>query len=322
MRLFTTLLAAWLVLAGAAAAQAADVLRLAVLKFGTVNWELNVIQHNGFDTANGFSMQVTGMAGGPASKIAFQGGEADIIVSDWIWVARQRAAGRDYVFIPYSRSVGGLMVPADSPARKLSDLKGQKIGIAGGPLDKSWLILQAYARQAEGFDLMGQTEQVLGAPPLLFKKALQGELQGTINFWHFIAKMKASGFRELVSVADAAQSLGLDPEMPLLGYVVKGDFARAHPDLVAGFAAASRMAKQKLATDDAEWDRLRPLMKARSDASFDALKAGFRAGIPSQEPVDLKAASKFLALMARLGGEKLVGNAKSLPDGIFYTAGS
>lgn len=58
-------------------------------------------------------------------------------VADWIWVARQRAAGKPYVFLPYSRAVGGVVVPSGSNAETLADLSGQKIGIAGGPLDKS-----------------------------------------------------------------------------------------------------------------------------------------------------------------------------------------
>ncbi len=316
MRVFWTILS-FIMLIGSAPASA-ETLRLAVLKFGTVNWELDTIRHNGLDKAAGFELDVLGMAGGPASMIAFQGGEVDMFVSNWIWVARQRAAGLDYVFIPYSKAVGGMVVPADSPVHELSDLKGAKIGIAGGPLDKSWLVLQAYA-QRQGFDLAGQTEQVFGAPPLIFQQALRGDVQGAINFWHFLAKMKAKGFREVISVADAARALGLDPETPMLGYVVKGEFLRAHPDLVAGFAAASRAAKRILATDDAEWDRLRPRMKAGDDATFAALKAGFRAGIPATSPIDENAASAFLALMGELGGEKLVGKATSLPDGIFYT---
>lgn len=322
MRVLPAVLSLILAFGTASVANAADMLRVAVLEFGTVNWELNTIKYHGYDQANGFEMQVQGMAGGSAAKVAFQGGEADVIVSDWVWVARQRAAGKDYVFIPYSKAVGGLMVASDSPVQSLADLKGQKIGIAGGPVDKSWLILQAYAQKTEGFDLAGETEQVFGAPPLVFKKALQGELQGAINFWHFMAKMEAKGFRKVISVADAAQELGLDPDTPLLGYVVKGDLVREKPQLVAGFAAASRAAKVLLASDDAEWDRLRPNMKAGDDAAFAALKAGFRAGIPSNAPVDLTAASKFLSLMAELGGEKLVGNATTLPDGLFYTPGS
>ncbi len=313
--------AALITLAGAAWAEA-PVLRAAVLQYGTVNWELDVIKHHSFDTENGFALEVQGVAGGSAAKVAFQGGEADVIVSDWLWVARQRAAGKDFVFIPYSRAVGALMIPGDSDAQTLADLKGQKIGIAGGPLDKSWLILQAYAEQEHGVNLAAETEQVFGAPPLIFKTALQGEVGGAINFWHFLAKMEAGGMKPLVTVDQAAEALGLDTQTPLLGYVLKGEMLRDNPELVAAMAKASRNAKDLLAKDDAEWDRLRPRMNAKTDAQFDALKAGFRAGIPADGPVDEDAAAKMLALMAKLGGEDLVGKAQDLPEGIFVQPGS
>jgi NitT/TauT family transport system substrate-binding protein len=297
-------------------------LRVAVLKFGTVNWELDTIKRHNLDGANGISLQVQGMAGGSAAKIAFQGGEADIIVSDWLWVARQRAAGKDFVFIPYSKAVGGMVVAEDSPAQSLADLKGSKIGIAGGPLDKSWLILRAFAMQSANLDLAEQTKQVYGAPPLIFKSAVSGEVDAAINFWHFMAKMEASGMRKLVDIAVAAKALGLDPETPMLGYVIKGEMLRDNPDAIKGFAAASRAAKTMLASDDAEWDRLRPRMNANTDAQFDALKAGFRAGIPADQPIDEAAADKMLKLMVKLGGEKLLGQATEVPQGTFYSSGN
>lgn len=292
-------------------------LRAAVLKFGTVNWELNTIKHHALDGANGFDLEVQGMAGGSAAKVAFQGGEADVIVSDWLWVARQRAAGKDYVFIPYSKAVGGVLVGKDSTAQNLGDLKGAKIGIAGGPLDKSWLILQAYAEKNYGMDLANESEQVYGAPPLIFKSALSGEIGAAINFWHFMAKMEASGMRKLVDVSEAASDLGLDPNTPLLGYVVKGALLRENPDLVNGLAQASRAAKDILAAQDSEWDRLRPKMNAKTDAQFEALKAGFRAGIPAPGPIDEQAANRMLELMVELGGEELLGKATELPEGVF-----
>ena len=299
-----------------------DVLRAAVLKFGTVNWELNTIKHHALDEANDFSLEVQGMAGGAAAKVAFQGGEADVIVSDWLWVARQRAAGKDYVFIPYSKAVGGVLVGKDSTAQSLADLKGTKIGIAGGPLDKSWLILQAYAEKNYGLDLASETEQVYGAPPLIFKSALSGDVGAAINFWHFMAKMEASGMRKLVDVSEAAADLGLDPNTPLLGYVVKGELLRGNPDLVNGLASASRAAKVMLADDDTEWDRLRPKMNAKTDAQFEALKTGFRAGIPAAGPIDEAAAARMLDLMVKLGGEDLLGKATELPEGMFLQSGS
>lgn len=297
----------------------AETIRLGVLKFGTVNWELKTIKSNAFDKANGFELQVDGFASGSAAKIAFLAGELDGIVSDWIWVARQRAAGKDLVFIPYSKAVGSLLVPNDSPIISLKDLAGRKIGIAGGPLDKSWLILRAYAQKELGLDLKAKTEQVFGAPPLIYKTALQGHTDGTINFWHFLAKMKTKGFRQIFSVADAATSLGLDPDTPLLGYVVRGKLAREKPELVAGFAAASRAAKKLLGSSDEAWEPLRKKMRVKTDAEFNALIAGFRAGIPSGKPVDKKSADRFFDVMIKYGGHKLVGDATQLPEGVFYT---
>lgn len=312
-------LATGLLALGLSPALAGDLpkLRAAMLASGTVNWEITTIKANALDKTNGFEMAVQDYADNGATRVAFEGGEADTMVADWIWVAYQRAAGKDYVFIPYSRAVGGLVVKDDSPVKALDDLKGQKIGIAGGPLDKSWLILRAYATRKHGMDLAKETEQVFAAPPLIFKSALSGETAAAINFWHFLAKMKAKGMRDLVTVADAATELGLDPDTPLLGYVLKGEFVKAHPEVAQGLYKASVGAKELLRTDDQAWEGLRGMMNAADDAEFVALRDGYRAGIPSGKPIDEAAADRFLRLMAELGGEELVGKATTLPEGVF-----
>ena len=121
-------------------------IRAAVLKIGTVNWELQTILREGLDRAHGFRLEVQTYADTAATHLAVRGGAADLAVADMIWLARQRAAGRDYVFIPYSRAVGGSWCPRAARRRPWPICAGGKIGIAGGPLDKSWLILRAYAR--------------------------------------------------------------------------------------------------------------------------------------------------------------------------------
>ncbi|MGG7564953.1 ABC transporter substrate-binding protein [Rhodovulum sp. DZ06] len=299
----------------------APVLTVAALKVGTVNWELSTIRARGFDRANGFALKVEGMAGGPAARIAFQAGEADAMVADWIWVARQRAAGKDYVFLPYSRAVGALMVPADG-AKTVAELRGGEIGIAGGPLDKSWLILRAWAEAEHGVDLAAETRQVYGAPPLIFQQAKAGRLSGAVNYWHWGAKAAAAGMRKLATVEEAAAALGLSADTPLLGYVFHGEMLREHPALLAAFARASRAAKGLMLADDAVWEGLRAQMRAASEAEFDALRAGWRAGAPGDGPVDEGAADRMLALMARLGGATLVGGADRLPAGVFVDAGA
>ncbi len=297
----------------------AATIRIATLKFGTVNWELDTIRHNGFDTGNGITIDVLGLAGSSAAKIAFEGGSADALVADWIWVARQRAAGKDYVFIPYSRTVGSLIAASDRGYENIQDLRGKKIGIAGGPLDKNWLILQAYAA-SQGFDLKAETEQVYGAPPLISQQALSGGVDAIITYWHYEAKLRTKGFAPVMSVEDAATQLGLAAEIPLLGYVLRGEFARENPAAVEGLIRASRAAKTLLAQNDAAWDRLRPRMNAADDAEFSALKDGFRHGIPATAPIDPATAAALFKIMAELGGAKLVGDAETLPDGVFYAA--
>ena len=132
----------WLLLAMAATlSHAADgggtTLRVGVLQFGTVNWELDVMQANKLAHKRGLNLKVVPLASGDASTVALQGGAVDVIVSDWIWVTRQRADGMNVSFVPYSNAVGSLMVKADSGVRSLADLKGKSIGISGGPFDKT-----------------------------------------------------------------------------------------------------------------------------------------------------------------------------------------
>ena len=300
-------------------AQEKPTLTIGTLQNGTVSWELETIRARGLDAANGFTLAVLPLAGNPATQVAMNGGEVDSIVSDWLWVAQARAQGQDFVFLPYSTAVGGVMVKADSPAQSLADLKGKKIGIAGGPVDKSWLILRAFSRLNGGEDIGAVTEQVFGAPPMIMAAAESGEVDAAINFWHFQAKMQAAGMRELVDVETAARDLGLDPATPLLGYVLRESWIAQHPDAAAGLAKASAEAKRILATDDAAWDALRPIMNADDDAEFAALRDGWRAGIPASQQVDEAAAQKMFAVMAELGGDELTGGLTTLPAGLFWS---
>jgi len=293
------------------------VLKVAVLAYGTVNWELDTIERLGLDRANGFRLEVQGLGGEAAARIAFQGGAAHAMVADWFWVARQRAAGKDYVFLPYSRAVGALMVPGESTVESLADLSGGRIAVAGGPLDKSWLILRAHALRAHGIDLVEAAEPVYAAPPLVMQQALAGAFDAALNYWHFQARMAARGMRPLITVERAGRALGLDPATPLLGYVFRGGFVAENPALVKGFARASRAAKNLLATDDTAWEALRPMMRAADAAEFAALRAGFRAGIPWSFAVDRAAAARMFALMREIGGEALTGPARALPEGLF-----
>ena len=293
-------------------------LKVAVLKFGTVNWELDVIKTHKLDQAEGVEVEILPLANKQATTIAFQAGEADMIVTDWIWVTRQRAEGAAYTFVPYSKMVGALMVPADSTVRSLEDLKGKRLGIAGGPVDKSWLFIRGLAERS-GLDLDAEVEKVFGAPPLLNQQILSGNLDAVINFWHYNARLEAAGMRRLINVDQVAREFGVKSEVPLIGYVFDESLAESQRDDILGFIRASRKAKDILRQSDAEWERLRPKLKAKTEATFVALRDNFRKGIPEHwGDTERNDAARIFDILAKLGGPKLVGRSSSLQDGTFW----
>src|SRR5215831_11772019 len=153
-------------ISGATSATAADRIRLAVQRTGTLAWELDVIRTHGLDRKLDLAIETVELASTEAGKIALKGGSADLMLSDWLWVARERSLGDKLVFYPSSSTLGAVMVAANAPIKAVLDLKSRKIAVAGGPLDKSWLLLQALARRS-GLDLRRQASVVYGAPPLL-----------------------------------------------------------------------------------------------------------------------------------------------------------
>ena len=302
---------------GAGAAYAGTV-RISVLKTGTVQWEFNVIAEHGLAKAAGLTIDRTSLASPQAGKVALRGGSADAIVSDWLWVSRERDLGADLVFYPYSTALGSVMVPANSKIHSIADLKGKTIGVAGGPIDKSWLLLQALAKR-QGIDLKRDAHIVYGAPPLLTAELKQGRLDAMLNFWNFCTRLETQGYRRLIGVEDMLPKFGVKGPLAMIGYVFDGKWAAAHPDTVAQFLKVTHEAKEKLATSDAEWKRIAPLVHVKSAGALKTYRDYYRAGIPTRPIAEEEAdAGKLYRVLAKLGGKALVGNSKQLAPGTFY----
>jgi NitT/TauT family transport system substrate-binding protein len=311
-----------LALTQVAAGHAADTVRVAVQKTGTFSWELAVIREQALDKQANLSLDVTELASTEAGKIAIRAGSADIILSDWLWVSRERALGARLTFYPYSSALGAVMVPAASPITTLADLKGRKLAVAGGPIDKSWLLLQARMKQ-DGIDLKSDSTIVYGAPPLLAAKALDGEMDASLNFWNFCAQLEAKGFRRLTGIEDILPKLGAKGPVAAVGYVFDEGWAASHKDVVARFIAMTRKAKELLATSDAAWDRIAPLAGTADPAILRTYRSRYRDGIPRRSIDDEEADARVLyRVLAGIGGRDLVGPAPELDPGTFYHAGS
>ncbi len=308
-----------LLLIATGGADAADRVRVGVLKFGTVSWELDVMQTHGLAAREGVEAQLVYLASTNATAVALQGGAVDLIVTDWIWVSRQRAERRPYTFVPYSLAVGGIIVRPDAGIRGLADLRGKRLGVAGGAVDKSWLLFRAYARRVIGEDLARVVEPSFGGPPLLNELLLRGDLPAVLTYWQYGARLKAAGMRELIGMPEVLRGLGVQSPVPLLGWVFDERWANSQRTALVAFLRAAYAAKKVLLTSDAEWERIRPLVGASDTAGLHAVRDAFRDGIPRRfGPQEVEAAGSVFAILAGEGGEELVGPSHRLSPGTFW----
>lgn len=293
-------------------------IKISVLKFGTVNWTLETIKQNNLDKQHGFELVVQHLASTQAGKISLQAGAADIIISDWTWVARQRGFSSNYLFAPYSSSAGSLMVASNSPIKTIHDLTGKKLGIAGGALDKNWLLLRALGL-TKGVDFDTQLEKVFGAPPLLNNLLQQGDLDALINFWHYSARLQAKGFRKITDTHNIIQQLGINKTIPILGYVFRESWATKHANNLNNFLAASRQAAKLLCHSDSHWQAILPLTRTDDPKTQQLLRDSYCKGrVESFTEQDKQAIADIYSILAETGGAKLIGPVKQLDLKLFW----
>ena len=293
-------------------------INIAVLKFGTVNWTLETIKKNNLDKKNGFELIVTPLASTQASKISLQANASDIIVSDWTWVARQHGNSSDYLFAPYSSTTGSIMVPESSPIRTINDLTEKRLGIAGGALDKSWLLLRAYGL-TKGVDFNESVDKVFGAPPLLNNLLQQNKLEALINFWHYSARLKAKGYRELTNTHEIIHQLGIKQRVPILGYVFRKNWAAKNTSTVNGLLSATRQAGELLCNSSTHWNAVLPLTQTDDPKTQQLLRESYCKGrVLSFTEQDKQAIANIYAILAQTGGSKLIGPVHQLDPDIFW----
>lgn len=297
-------------------------LRVASLKFGSLNWLLDTIKAEGLEAATGFKLDPLEVATNQAGPVALLAGEADVIVSDWTWAMRQRSLGDKLKFAPYSSALGSLMVAKDSPVKTLADLKGKRIGVAGTSIDKSWIMLRAYAKKAIGSDIAEVATPVFGAAPLMTEELKNGRVDAVLNFWTFAARLSGGGYRQLLSMADVLKGLEIAPPPPLVGFIWKEETAAKKSAEIAAFLEAARRGNDVLKTSDAAWTRIRDLVKPQSEGEFTAIRDYYRAGITAPwTAAETQSAAKLTALLLEFGAKDVLGSGTRFDADLFHSQG-
>lgn len=289
-------------------------LRLGVQAGGTLEWELTALAAA---NSNDFQLEIHTVANSDAGKAALQSGEVDMIVSDWIWVSNRREQGDDFTFYPYSDTAGALVVPENSSIKTIKDLKGKRLGIAGGELDKNWLLLQALAKK-EAIDLNKSVQKTFGAPSLINEKIRENHIDAALTYWHFATRLEAAGFRQIIDDRGILKNLGIEENVPNLGYVFKQSWGIAHQSTLTAFFKAAQQARKVICMDETAWRNVIPLTKTNDPVTQKMLRQGFCEGnIDTQwGKKEQQAAARIYTLVKTL--QPLSGISETLQAGIFW----
>lgn len=295
-------------------------IRIAVLTSGTLHWEVSVIQNEGLDKKYGIAVEPVPLASAETAKIALQGGGADVIVSDWLWAVSQYQQGIHMAFMPYSMNYGGLVVPIHSTIRDASDLRGKRLGIAGGGLDKNWHLLQAMAKKRYNVNLDHDTEKTFAAPPLLSEQFQQGKLDAVLTYWNYAAKLEAQGYRLLLDGQAMLKELGIEANIPALGYIFHQEWARANRTYLTQFFRAADEAKKRLCESDTVWAKVVPLTQEKDPIVQANLRKRYCTGRITQfGAAEKKAAAALFTMIQTLRVSSSEDTSLSFPNEVFWT---
>ena len=163
-------------------------------------------------------------------------------------------------------AAGGLIASKSSKIVNDLDLKNKKIGVAGGQVDKGWLIFRAYYKKKHGTDLIALSRPIFGAPPLLNKKMQQSGFDAILTYWPYQAKLLTdNNFKKVININEILNELGIPDGIPVIGWVFRDDWGKNNNDVLDNFLKASDEAKKIMLESDKIWEKIRPNMMAEDD---------------------------------------------------------
>ncbi|MDS0476447.1 ABC transporter substrate-binding protein [Natrinema sp. 1APR25-10V2] len=300
---------------------------------GSPRYMLYTIKRFGYDHDHGFHLDLQLVSdelesGLETVEAKLQEGDADLIDIDYISTARERADGAPIVaFHPYGQTVGGLVVPDDSPIEGLADLSDHRIGVVRR-LDKNWILVRAACREFHGFDPDETATPVeAGSKVELTRLLRDGEVDAVLQFWQIIPEIVETGpYREVLPMSRLVDRLaddGSDAEdrpVPVSTFLTSEGYLSDHPDAVRGFQGAYRDAVERLQRDDDLWDEIGDRLMYEDDpAVIRAVRDRWRAMVvPDWDASTVAGMERLFDRLKAVAGADALG-VDELPDGLFRT---
>lgn len=171
---------------------------------------------------------------------AIRGKDVDVGFGGWTAIAQFRSKGFPVTMVfPVGRGVTvDVIVPAASPIKSITELKGKKVGTFAGAAGTATVLFRVIASKFHGFD-PGKTGDLQFAGPGLLPALLdKGEIDAAVMFDPIAAKLIGSGkYRSIGNLADAYKA-GTGDDFLWIGYSTNDDFIKSNPEALTNFTRA------------------------------------------------------------------------------------
>ena len=182
--------------------------------------------------------------------------KVDIGFGGFTTMATARGEGKDIIVIYGVFSpVNMVFVRKDSPVKTLTDLKGKKLGVFGGPGSTTFAFLAVIAKNWYGIDLFHDAELVTAPAPalaeLLGKGDIDAALLGTVESIQTFAKDR---YRVLVDLSAEYKAHQGGRAPAHVTVATNEEFAKAHTDIVRDYLKAYKNALDYVHAHPEVWD--------------------------------------------------------------------
>jgi NitT/TauT family transport system substrate-binding protein len=235
--------------------------------------------------------------------------QVDIGFAGFTTMATARNEGKDIIVINGVFSpVNMVFVPKDSPIRSLTELKGRKLGVFGGPGSTTFAFLAVIARNWYRIDLFKEVELVTAPGPalveLLGKGDLDAALLGTTETIQVYAQQR---YRALVDLSAEYKTHQGGRAPAHVTVATNEEFARTHPDIVRDYLKAYKTTLEYIRAHPEVWDEYASSIKMENPAERQLLKEKMGANLVEKwDAEQIALQNDYLKLVHMIVGESVL----------------
>lgn len=300
----------------------------ATVKFGAIanasqSYVVRVMKDKGLDKKYGLDVTVVNLTNAQQQWTSMRSGDVDVASGSVLDLLRQRQAGLKAQAIRGSIAIGNEIVTLpDKPYKKLSDLKGARVGTPSATLF-DWMIVRAAGKKAENFDIGVDSKAANSSPPLLNEQLFKGQLDAALQFApdNTLAAEAQGKLKKVMSLAEIMQEAGFDPQSFYLEFNVTEAWAAKDPGGKAKLVAAIDDAINVLETDDSVWPALAKSSGVEDPALVPAYMKAQRMQLKTTfDQSKLEPTQQLLDEVVKIVGQEPVGVTKVDPAAFDFTA--